>query len=38
MCLKDKLLATDFLGEYEKERLATIRPLTMKVEPASYLR
>jgi hypothetical protein len=26
------LVANDFLGEYEKERLATIRPLTMKVE------
>lgn len=27
-----RLVAADFLGEYEKERLATIRPLTMKLE------
>ncbi len=27
-----RLVAADFLGEYEKERLATLRPLTMKVE------
>jgi hypothetical protein len=26
------LVANDFLGEYEKERLATIRPFTMKVD------
>jgi hypothetical protein len=26
------LVANDFLGEYEKERLATVRPLTMKME------
>lgn len=26
------LVANDFLGEYERERLATIRPLTMKME------
>jgi hypothetical protein len=26
------LVANDFLGEYEKERLATIRPFTMKME------
>jgi hypothetical protein len=26
------LVANDFLGEYEKERLATIRPLTMKMD------
>jgi hypothetical protein len=26
------LVAHDFLGEYEKERLATLRPSTMKVE------
>ncbi|HVA39469.1 MAG TPA: hypothetical protein VNF49_02300 [Candidatus Binataceae bacterium] len=27
-----RLVANDFLGEYERERLATIRPLTMKME------
>jgi hypothetical protein len=26
------LVANDFLGEYEKERLATIRPFTMKLD------
>jgi hypothetical protein len=26
------LVANDFLGEYERERLATVRPLTMKME------
>jgi hypothetical protein len=26
------LVANDFLGEYEKERLARVRPLTMKME------
>jgi hypothetical protein len=26
------LVANDFLGEYEKERLATVRPFTMKME------
>jgi hypothetical protein len=26
------LVANDFLGEYEKERLATIRPFTMKID------
>jgi hypothetical protein len=26
------LVANDFLGEYEKERLATIRPFTMKMD------
>ena len=27
-----RLVSNDFLGQYEKERLATIRPFTMKVE------
>ncbi|HVB82408.1 MAG TPA: hypothetical protein VNE82_20970 [Candidatus Binataceae bacterium] len=26
------LVANDFLGQYEKERLATVRPFTMKME------
>jgi len=26
------LVANDFLGEYERKRLATVRPLTMKTE------
>ena len=26
------IVANDFLGEYERERLATVRPLTMKLE------
>lgn len=29
------IVANDFLGEYEKARLATIRPFTMKVENAA---